>query len=61
MSIALIVLPLVLYMVGRTVGLYTAITGMIWYWEDFENPFLLKSIFRAGVIGGSIMFGVAFL
>ncbi len=60
LSIALILLPLVLYMVGRTVDLYTALTGRIWHWEDFANPFLLKGIFRAGAIGGSIMFGVAF-
>ncbi|MEW6604068.1 MAG: hypothetical protein AB1351_05190 [Thermoproteota archaeon] len=58
--IALIALPLILYMIGRTVDLYTVITGRIWHWEDFANPFLLKSIFRAGAIGGSIMFGVAF-
>jgi len=60
LSIALILPPLVLYMVGRTVDLYTALTGRIWHWEDFANPFLLKGIFRAGAIGGSIMFGVAF-
>jgi hypothetical protein len=40
---------------------YSAFTGQIWHWEDFQNPYLLKSIFRAGVIGGSISFGVGFL
>ncbi len=61
MLFALIVLPLVLFMVGRTPDLYSAFTGQIWHWEDFQNPYLLKSIFRAGVIGGSISFGVGFL
>jgi hypothetical protein len=46
---------------GRTVDWYTLFTGKIWSWENFPNPYLLKSIFRAGVISGSIMFGVAFL
>ncbi|HEX2014277.1 MAG TPA: hypothetical protein VLA68_03530 [Nitrososphaera sp.] len=59
--LVLIILPIVLYMIGRTPDLYTVMTGNIWHWEDFSNPYLLKSIFRAGVIGGSIMFGVAFL
>jgi hypothetical protein len=58
---ALLVLPLVLFMVGRTPDFYSAFTGQIWRWDDFQNPYLLKSIFRAGVIGGSIAFGVGFL
>lgn len=59
--IALLILPLVLYMVGRTPDLYSVMTGKIWHWEDFANPYLLKSVFRAGTVGGSVMFGVAFL
>ena len=56
-----LIIPLVLYTMGRTVDWYTLFTGKIWSWENFPNPYLLKSIFRAGVISGSIMFGVAFL
>jgi hypothetical protein len=56
----LLVLPLALFMIGRTPDWYSAFTGQIWYWENFENPYLLKSIFRAGVIGGSILFGIGF-
>jgi hypothetical protein len=56
-----LIIPLVLYTMGRTVDWYTLFTGKIWSWDDFPNPYLLKSIFRAGVISGSIMFGVAFL
>jgi hypothetical protein len=55
-----LLIPLVLYTVGRTVDWYTLFTGKVWSWEDFPNPYLLKSIFRAGVISGGIMFGVAF-
>jgi hypothetical protein len=40
MLFALIVLPLVLFMVGRTPDLYSAFTGQIWHWEDFQNPYL---------------------
>jgi hypothetical protein len=56
----LIILPIALYMTGRTTDWYTVFTGQIWHWEDFSNPYLLKSIFRAGAIGGSILFGIAF-
>jgi hypothetical protein len=59
--LTLLVIPLILYMIGRTPELYGLFTGKTWHWEDFPNPYLLKSIFRAGVIAGSIMFGVAFL
>jgi hypothetical protein len=60
--ILLIVLitPLVFYTIGRTVDWYTLFTGRVWNWDDFSNPYLLRSIFRAGVISGSIMFGIAF-
>jgi len=64
MPVALLILltiPLVLYMVGRFTELYTLFTGISWRWEDFQNAYLFRSIFRAGLIAGSIMFGVAFL
>jgi hypothetical protein len=57
----LLVIPLVLYMIGRYTELYSLFTGTVWHWEDFPNAYLFKSIFRAGLIAGSIMFGVAFL
>jgi hypothetical protein len=64
MPVALLVLltiPLILYMIGRYTELYTLFSGIVWRWDDFANAYLFKSIFRAGLIGGSIMFGVAFL
>ena len=64
MPVALLILltvPLVLYMIGRFTELYTLFTGIAWRWEDFQNAYLFRSIFRAGLIAGSVMFGVAFL
>jgi hypothetical protein len=64
MPVALLVLltiPLILYMIGRYTELYTLFTGIVWRWDDFANAYLFKSIFRAGLIAGSVMFGVAFL
>jgi hypothetical protein len=61
MLLILLIIPLTLYMVGRTPELYSQFTGKIWRWDDFANAYLLKSIFRAGLIAGSVMFGVAFL
>jgi hypothetical protein len=63
MPVALLVLltiPLVLYMIGRSTELYTLFSGIIWRWDDFANAYLFRSIFRAGLIAGSVMFGVAF-
>src|SRR3712207_3023322 len=57
----LLTIPLVLYIIGRFTELYTLFTGIAWRWEDFENAYLFRSIFRAGLIAGSVMFGVAFL
>ena len=57
----LLIIPLVLYMIGRSTQFYTLFTGTLWRWDDFPNGYLFQSIFRAGVISGSIMFGVAFL
>jgi hypothetical protein len=64
MPVALLILltiPLVLYIIGRFTELYTLFTGIAWRWEDFQNAYLFRSIFRAGLIAGSVMFGVAFL
>lgn len=57
----LLTIPLVLYMIGRYTELYTLFTGIVWRWEDFPYAYLFRSIFRAGLIAGSVMFGVAFL
>ncbi len=57
----LLIIPLVLYMIGRYTELYTLFTGIVWRWDDFENAYFFKSIFRAGLISGSVMFGVSFL
>src|SRR5829696_3849478 len=57
----LLTVPLVLYMIGRYTELYTLFSGIVWRWDDFANAYLFKSIFRAGLIAGSVMFGVAFL
>jgi hypothetical protein len=56
----LLTIPLVLYMIGRYTELYTLFSGIVWHWDDFQNAYLFKSIFRAGLIAGSVMFGVAF-
>jgi hypothetical protein len=57
----LLTIPLVLYMIGRYTEFYTLFSGIVWRWDDFANAYLFKSIFRAGLIAGSVMFGVAFL
>ena len=57
----LLIIPLVLYMIGRYTELYTLFTGIVWRWDDFENAYFFKSIFRAGLISGSVMFGVSFI
>jgi hypothetical protein len=66
----LLTIPLVLYMIGRYTELYTLFSSIVGRWDpqaainlqyDFPNAYLFRSIFRAGVISGSIMYGVAFL
>jgi hypothetical protein len=73
MPVALLILlavPLVLYMIGRYTELYNLFSGIVGLWNpqaplnlgyDFPNAYLFRSIFRAGVISGSIMYGIAFL
>jgi hypothetical protein len=56
----LLTIPLVLYMIGRYTEFYTLFSGIVWRWDDFANAYLFKSIFRAGLIAGSVVFGVAF-
>ncbi|MFL6495206.1 MAG: hypothetical protein ACJ703_02120, partial [Nitrososphaera sp.] len=66
----LLTIPLVLYMIGRYTELPTLFTGIVGLWDsqapinvqyDFPNAYLFRSIFRAGVVSGSIMYGIAFL
>jgi hypothetical protein len=59
----LLIIPLVLYMIGRYTELYTLFTGTVWRWEDVwgQNAYFFRLIFRVGLIAGSVMFGVAFL
>ncbi len=54
------ILPLVLYFIGRSLELYTLFTGNIIRFDDLPNPYLFRILFRIGVIGGSILFGLAF-
>jgi hypothetical protein len=56
----LLIIPLVLYMIGRYTQYYTLFTGTPWNWDDFPNGYLFRWILRAGVISGSILFGVSF-
>src|ERR687895_69932 len=56
----LLIIPLVLYMIGRYTQFYTLFTGTLWRWDDFPNGYLFQWILRIGVIAGSIMFGIAF-
>ncbi len=66
----LLTIPLVLYMIGRYTELYTLFSSIAGLWDpqapinvqyDFPNAYLFRSIFRAAVISGSIMYGIAFL
>ena len=66
----LLTVPLVLYMIGRYTELYNLFSGIVGLWDpqapinvqyDFPNAYLFRSIFRAGVVSGSIMYGIAFL
>ncbi len=66
----LLTIPLVLYMIGRSTELYTLFSSIVGSLDpqaainlqyDFPNAYLFRSIFRAGVISGSIMYGIAFI
>ena len=56
----ILVLPLVLYIMGRTPEFYTLFSGHIFRFDDMPNPYLFRVLFRVGVIGGSVLFGIAF-
>jgi hypothetical protein len=66
----LLTIPLVLYMIGRYTEMYTLFSSIVGSWNpqapinlqySFQNVDLFRIIFRAGVISGSIMYGIAFL
>jgi hypothetical protein len=56
----ILILPLVLYFLGRTPDFYTLFTGHVFTFEDMPNPYLFRILFRVGGIGGSVLFGLAF-
>jgi hypothetical protein len=56
----ILILPLVLYFLGRTPDFYTLFTGHVFTYEDMPNPYLFRILFRVGGIGGSVLFGLAF-
>ena len=56
----ILTLPLVLYLMGRTPEFYTLFSGHLFRFEDMPNPYLFRILFRIGVIGGSVLFGIAF-
>lgn len=56
----ILILPLVLYFMGRTPEFYTMFSGHIFRFDDMPNPYLFRVLFRIGVIGGSALFGVGF-
>jgi hypothetical protein len=56
----ILILPLVFYFLGRTPDFYTLFTGHVFTFEDMPNPYLFRILFRVGVIGGSVLFGLSF-
>ena len=56
----ILILPLVFYFIGRTPELYGLFSGHVFTFDDLPNPYLFRILFRVGVIGGSVLFGVAF-
>jgi len=56
----IMILPLVLYFIGRSLEFYTLFTGNVLRFSDLPNPYLFRILFRIGIIGGSILFGLAF-
>lgn len=56
----ILTLPLVFYLLGRTPEFYTLFSGNVFRFDDMPNPYLFRILFRIGVIGGSILFGMAF-
>jgi hypothetical protein len=60
MHYCILILPLVFYFLGRTPDFYTLFTGHVFTFEDMPNPYLFRILFRVGVIGGSVLFGLSF-
>jgi hypothetical protein len=56
----ILILPLVFYLLGRSIEFYTLFTGVVVRFEDLPYPYLFRILFRIGVIGGSILFGLVF-
>jgi hypothetical protein len=56
----ILTLPVVFYLLGRSVGFYTLFTGNVFRFDDLPNPYLFRILFRIGVIGGSVLFGLSF-
>jgi hypothetical protein len=56
----ILILPLLLYFMGRIPEFYTLFTGHIFRFDDMPNPYLFRVLFRIGVVGGSVLFGIAF-
>lgn len=56
----ILILPLVFYLLGRSIEFYTLFTGIVVRFEDLPYPYLFRILFRIGVIGGSILFGLVF-
>jgi hypothetical protein len=56
----ILILPLVLYFIGRTPEFYTLFSGQVFTFDDLPNPYLFRILFRVGVIGGSVLFGISF-
>lgn len=60
MFYCILILPIVLYLLGRTPDFYTLFTGHVFTFQDMPNPYLFRILFRIGVIGGSVLFGLSF-
>ena len=60
MLYCILILPLVLYFLGRTPDFYTLFTGHVFTYQDMPNPYLFRILFRVGGIGGSVLFGFSF-
>ena len=56
----ILILPVVLYFLGRTPDFYTLFTGHVFTFDNLPDPYLFRILFRVGVIGGSILFGLSF-
>lgn len=56
----ILTLPVIFYIMGRIPELYTVFSGHTFTFDSMPNPYLFRIIFRVGVIGGSILFGLAF-